>query len=125
MRLVIVTLLVSYLILVGCAGREAHPVMVQQYGDREKSCDVIEHELGFIEQEISTLAPKTDKTSKNVALGAAGAFLLVPFFFMDLSQAEQIEINAYRRRYNHLLMIAHEKECGIKKDQIPDFNKSN
>jgi len=122
----IMSLFASFLIvsfLVGCAGRAANPVMVQQYGDNRKSCKALELELSQIEQEIQRLVPKTDKTGKNVALGVTGFFFIVPLFFMDLSQAEQIEINAYRQRYNHLLIIAAEKQCGIEKETIPDFTK--
>lgn len=30
---------------------------------------------------------------------------------MDFSQAKQIEVNAYRQRYNHLAIVAMEKNC--------------
>lgn len=106
--------------LVGCAGRAANPVMVQQYGDQNKSCEAIEKELSYIESEVQRLAPKTEKTGKNVGLGVAGAFLLVPWFFMDFSESEQVEIDAFRRRYNHLIILAEDKKCGLAKEQIPD-----
>ena len=47
----------------------------------------------------------------------------MPWFFMDLSDAEQIEVNAYRQRYNHLLIMAGEKNCGIKAEPIPELDK--
>jgi hypothetical protein len=97
--------------------------MVHQYGDHQKTCLALEREMAFIETEIQRLMPKTDKTGKNVALGVAGAFFLVPWFFMDLSQAEQMEVDAYRQRYNHLLIIAGDKECGTDRQQIPDFRQ--
>ena len=105
----------------GCAGRAANPVMIRQFGDENRSCASLMTEMTSIENEIQTLIPKTNKTGKNVALGVAGWFFLVPWFFMDLSQAEQEEINAYRMRYNSLLIIASEKGCGSDKEQIPDF----
>jgi hypothetical protein len=77
---------------VGCAGRAANPVMVQQYGDDKKSCQALERELLFIQSEIQRLVPETQKTMKNGALGVTGFFFIVPLFFMDLSKAEQIEI---------------------------------
>lgn len=117
---IIVLLLVS-LVVVGCAGRTAAPVMVSQYGDEKKSCKALKRELQFIEGEISRLIPETDKTNKNVALGVAGALFLVPWFFMDLSQAEQIEINALRQRYNNLLILSEEKNCSVDQPPIPDF----
>ncbi|MET4694314.1 hypothetical protein [Endozoicomonas lisbonensis] len=107
--------------LSGCAGRTAHPVTIRQYGDENRSCAALESELRFIELEISRLVPKTDKTGKNVALGVAGAFFLVPWFFMDLSQAEQIEIDAFRQRYNYLAGLTVDKRCDKPRQQIPDF----
>jgi hypothetical protein len=108
-------------VVVGCAGKAPHPVLVQQYGDDKKSCDVLEREMTFIVGEIQRLTPLADKTVKNLAMGAASLFLQVPVFMMDLSQAEQVEIDAYRQRYNHLLMIAEEKNCGMEAMPIPDF----
>lgn len=97
--------------LVGCAGRAANPVMVQQYGDNAKSCQGLEFEMAQIESEVQRLVPDTKKAGKNVALGVAGVLFLVPLFFMDFSQAEQIEVNAYRQRYNHLAILAIDKGC--------------
>ena len=79
--------------------------------------------MGFIEGEISRLIPQTEKTGKNVALGVAGWFFIVPWVFMDLSKAEQMEVDAYRQRYNHLMILVDEMNCGWEKDQIPDFRK--
>lgn len=110
--------------LSGCAGRAANPVMVQQYGDDRRSCQALEREMSFIQGEIQRLIPNTEKTGKNTALGVAGFFFIVPLFFMDLSESEQVEINAYRQRYNHLIIIAGDKECGMGKESIPEFKKS-
>lgn len=110
-------------VLAGCAGRAANPIMVHQYGDEKKSCQALEREMSFIMDEMRRLAPETEKTGKNVALGVAGAFLLVPWFFMDLSKAEQMELDAYRQRYNHLLIIAGDKNCDVDVEPIPDFKK--
>lgn len=121
----------------GCAGRAANPITVNQYGDNGKSCKAIESEIRFIDSEVKKLIPSTEKTGKNVALGVAGAFFLVLWFFMGFSQAEQMEINALRQRYNHLSILAGEKNCEaqqsvaqevVKKDPEPvkkDLNLSN
>ena len=110
-------------LVIGCAGRAANPVMIQQYGDDRRTCQALEREMVFIQDEIQRLIPQTEKTGKNVALGVTGFFFIVPLFFMDLSQAEQIEVDAYRQRYNHLLIIAGDKQCGIKWQPIPEFGK--
>ena len=98
-------------------------MMIQQYGDNEKSCQALEREIAFIQGEIQRLIPQTEKTGKNVALGVTGFFLIVPLFFMDLSKAEQTEVDANRQRYNHLVIIAGDKQCGIQSQQIPEFAK--
>lgn len=118
-------LLLAALVVLGCAGRPADPVMVYQPGDKTRSCDVVERELELIEDDIRDLLPKTDKAERNTRLGVAGIFLLVPLFFMDLSKAEQIEVNALTKRYNHLLIIGEENGCGFERDPIPDFQKSD
>lgn len=132
-----VSIIITVAFITGCAGRAANPVTVNQYGDNGKSCKAIESEIRFIDSEVARLVPATEKTGKNVALGVAGAFFLVPWFFMDFSQAEQMEINALRQRYNHLSILAGEKNCElqqsqsqevVKKEPEPikrDFNPSN
>lgn len=97
--------------LAGCAGRAANPVLTQQYGDASKSCAALEQDMAFVQSEIQRFVPQTDKTGKNVALGVTGAFLLVPWFFMDFSHAEQMEVDALRQRYNRLAILASEKGC--------------
>lgn len=121
----LVATLVAVTLCVDCAGRAVNPVMIQQYGDDKKSCQALEREMAFIQGEIQRLVPQTEKTGKNVALGITGFFFLVPLFFMDLSQAEQMEVDAYRQRYNHLLIIAGDKQCGLDRTEIPDFTKPN
>ena len=106
-------LVLCLMLISACAGRTANPVSEYQYGDEKKSCERLRTEISDINAEIAALLPETDKTGENVALGVAGAFLLVPWFFMDFSEAEQIEVNALRRRHNNLVAISHEKDCGF------------
>jgi hypothetical protein len=110
-----VSLIIAVVFVTGCAGRAANPVAVNQYGDTVKSCKAIESELSFIDAEVTRLIPASEKTGKNVALGVAGWFLIVPWFFMDFSQAEQQEINALRHRHNHLVILAGEKNCEMQR----------
>jgi hypothetical protein len=107
------------MLLVGCGGRTAAPVMPVQYGDDKKSCRALEFEMNTIQGEMQRLLPDTDKTGKNVALGVAGAFLLVPWFFMDFKNAEQTEYESYRQRYNNLATVALSKNCDITPQQYP------
>ncbi len=113
MKKIIASSLVSILVLSACAGRPANPVMVDQVGDNRKTCPALEAEMKGVQAEIQRLLPESDKSGKNIGLGVAGAFLLVPLFFMDLTESEKIEINAYRQRYNRLNILATEKKCSF------------
>ncbi len=67
------------------------------------------------------LLPKKDKTGQNVALGVAGWFLLVPWFFMDFKNTEATEYEAYRQRYQHLTSIAIDKNCAVSNGYYPSI----
>jgi hypothetical protein len=98
--------------LSACAGRAANPVLLDQVGDNQKSCDTLQVEMAGIQSQIQKLIPESDKTGKNVGLGIGGLFLLgIPWFFMDLTDAEKAEINAYNMRYNKLTTLATQKKC--------------
>lgn len=109
----IITIGVISALLAGCAGRAANPVMIRQSNDNLKSCSLLNSEMSQIERNIQRLIPESDKTGKNVALGIGGLFLWPAWLFMDLSNAEKEEINAYRMRYDHLLNISQQKGCGM------------
>lgn len=107
-----VSLAILISLLPACAGRSANPVSVNRVDDYRMSCASVQSEMAEIDQNIRKLLPKTEKTGKNVALGVAGAFLFVPWFFMDFSEAEKVEIQAYQSRYNHLARLYNDKHCG-------------
>ena len=112
------------IIISGCAGRAANPVTTYRPNDERASCASLMAEMVEIEGEISKRLPKENRTGQNVALGIAGAFFLVPWFFMNFSEAEKIEINAYRTRYNHLVRIYNDHGCGAMRSEIPSFEQS-
>ena len=119
-----ITLFICFIfVVVGCGGRAANPVMVAQYGDNKRSCEALQVGMSQTQQEISRLVPETEKAGMNTALGVTGLFLIVPWFFMDFTESERIELNAYRQRYNHLAMIAMDKDCGYDTTPIPSFEK--
>jgi hypothetical protein len=78
--------------------------------------------MSHCQQQIATLLPKTKKGGKNAALGVAGWFLIVPWFFMDFSKAEQIEVDAWRSRYNHLAVEFANRGCGTRQ-QMPTLQQ--
>ena len=96
---------------ISCAGRTANPVPTYQPGDNSLSCSGLRITMSNVQAEIDRIAPNASKTGSNTALGVAGAFFIIPLFFMDFSGADEIELNAYRRRYNHLVVLYNESGC--------------
>lgn len=107
----LVILLCTFSLLTACAGRAAHPVAINQYGDQGKSCSALNLEISMIENNVQQLIPQTDKTGRNVAFGVAGLFVWPLWLFMDLSTAEKQELHALRARHDHLINIAQQKQC--------------
>lgn len=101
------------MLLTGCAGREANPIVIYMPGDEKRSCTALHAEMAQLQAEMQRMLPKTDKGLSNALWATAGVFLIVPFFFMDFKDAERIEFNALRQRYNRLLVYAAEKECDL------------
>lgn len=99
-------------LVTGCAGKTANPVPESQIGDNDMNCEEISAEMAHIKNRIAVLTPETKKGLKNTALGVTGIFFIVPWFFMDLSDAEKVEIQAYRERGLKLHRIASRKKCG-------------
>lgn len=99
--------------LIGCAGATPNPVPQYQPGDDYKTCAQIRLEMQDNQTKVLNLIPKENKTTKNVALGVAGAFFIVPWFFMDFSDAERQEVQAYELRNNYLRSLAAKKHCGV------------
>ena len=97
---------------VGCAGKTANPVQSVKMGDSQMTCEEIHMEMAYIDQQIARLIPESEKGTKNTVLGVTGWFLIVPWFFMDFSDAEKVEIQAYKDRYLTLQKMGSRKDCG-------------
>jgi len=112
-KLVIITLslVLPLTLLAGCAGKTPNPVQVYQPDDEYLNCSQIKEELNNNQAEMYRLYPKTKKLGKNVVLGVTGYFLIVPLFFMDFSDAEKIEIDAFQKRDAHLQQLGEQKGC--------------
>ena len=117
-------LLTGVMFFAGCAGREANPIATYMPGDNERSCEGLKVEMSQLDADMRRMLPKTDKGLGNALLGAAGVFLIVPWFFMDFKGADKIEYDAMRNRYNHLLVIAADKRCDVGSAQrIPSIEE--
>ena len=62
---------------------------------------------------------KADK--KRTLLMLSGGLLIVPWFFLDLSDADKIETNAKRARHNYLIDIAKKSNCQFKVSKLKKF----
>jgi len=116
---ILVLVLVVLFFVQGCAGRVAHPVQVAQSGDGEKACKSIRKETKQIRQKVKkmlTAVKKEDK--KRTLLMISGGLLIVPWFFLDLSDADKIETNAQRARHNYLVDIAKKRNCRFKVSKL-------
>ena len=100
-----VCLLLSVLIFFGgCAGRTANPIAAYLPGDEKRSCAGLKAEIAQLQADMQRILPKTDKGLTNTLWAVGGCLVIVPFFFMDLKDAEKIEFDAMRQRHNRLLV---------------------
>ena len=98
----------------GCAGSKPNPIAIHMPGDENKSCNALRAEITNINKQIKIKKnKKTEKEISNLIWFAGGFFLIVPWFFMDLNNAEKVEIEALQQRKDALTIIANEKKCGI------------
>ncbi len=115
-------LLICAIFNAGCAGRAANPIAAYLPGDENRSCTALEAEIAQLQVDMQRILPKTDKGLTNALWATAGVFLIVPFFFMDLKDAEKVEFEAMRQRHNRLLIYAAEKGCDfgeVRAERIP------
>jgi len=102
-----------FVFLAGCVGNKpANPVLAYQYGDEKQSCSALRAQISDAEARMAELEIKADKSGANTGAVAVGLVLFWPaLFFMDLSDDEEIELNAYGRRHENLRRIMIDKDC--------------
>jgi hypothetical protein len=118
--------LIFTVLFAGCAGREANPIPAYLPGDENRSCSALKAEMTQIQADMQRLLPHTNKFATNTLWAIGGVLVIVPFFFMDLKDAEKIEYEALRTRYNRLLIIAADKNCdlvGLSTQPIPTIKE--
>lgn len=105
-------LLIASIICSGCAHTTANPVQVAQPGDDTKGCDAITNEMQqMVEAKVTAEGDRNKQVAGNVALGVAGIFLIVPWFFMDTGNAATVEEKAAQARYQRLNQMQIDKRC--------------
>ena len=119
---VFVLIVIVLFFVQGCAGRAAHPVQVAQSGDNKKTCKSLRKEIKKIRQKVKQMIPAVKKADKKrTLLMLSGGLLIVPWFFLDLSDADKIETNAQRARYNYLVDRGVKRNCRLKIPQMKRF----
>jgi hypothetical protein len=119
---VFVLIVIVLFFVQGCAGRAAHPVQVAQSGDNKKTCKSLRKETKKIRQKVKKMIPAVKKADKKrTLLMLSGGLLIVPLFFLDLSDADKIETNAKRARHNYLIDIAKKSNCQFKVSKLKKF----
>jgi hypothetical protein len=108
----ITAILIASIISAGCAHTTANPVMLAQPGDDTKSCDGLANEMQqMVDAQAQAESDRNKQVGANVALGVAGAFLIVPWFFMDTGNAATVEERAAKARYQRLNQIQIDRKC--------------
>ena len=119
---VFVLIVIVLFFVQGCAGRAAHPVQVAQSGDNKKTCKSLHKETKKIRQKVKRMIPAVKRADKKrTLLMLSGGLLIVPWFFLDLSDADKIETNAQRARYNYLVDRGVKRNCRLKIPQMKKF----
>ena len=117
------SLFIVLALVTGCAGRAARPIAINQHEDSSRSCETIASEIKFIDLEIGRLTLEREKHGLNVALWVVGFITIVPWFFMDMKQAEKQEIEALQKRFNQLIILGDKKNCDLGRSQIEEISK--
>ena len=119
---VFVLIVVVLFFVQGCAGRAAHPVQIAQSGDNKKTCKSLREETNQIRRNVKRMMPAIKKADKKrTLLMLSGGLLIVPWFFLDLSDADKIETNAKRTRHNYLVDRGVKRNCRFKIPHIRKF----
>ena len=107
-------------ISLGCGGRMPNPVMISQPQDSLLTCSQIEIKMERIMPQIAALYSEGKRGRKNNKMIGTLSFIFPPATLLkDFRYAEKVEINALRKRHNHLVSMAREKGCGGNKRMIP------
>lgn len=108
----ILTSSVSMALITGCVHTTPLPVQVSQPGDTIMSCQSIVSEMESMKNTVREKdSDLNGQIAKNSLLGVAGAFVLVPWFFIDTSDANTVEGQAAKARFNKLQQLYSDKNC--------------
>ncbi|WP_156171554.1 hypothetical protein [Yersinia massiliensis] len=112
----ILSISILSLLISGCVHTTPMPVETSQPGDSIMTCQSIVSEMELMSNTVKEKDSELNgQIAKNSALGVTGAFLIVPLFFMDTSDAKTVEGKAAKDRFNKLKQLYSDKECATAK----------
>jgi hypothetical protein len=121
-RIVLALVVVVLFFVQSCAGRAARPVKVSRSGDVKKTCNELQYETRKYRKNLKKMIPNIRAADKKrTLLMISGGLLIIPWFFLDLTDADKVEANAQRARYNHLINIAKKHSCRLKLPHLKSF----
>lgn len=107
-----ITLITLSLILSGCVGRNAQPIAANYATDSRLSCTSIVDEIARHQQTLVNLQTERSRINRrNINVGIAGSFLLIPFFWLNITDAPEVEQYAIGGRMNILNDLREAKDC--------------
>jgi hypothetical protein len=104
--------------IAACGGHDAWPVAWNQPGDEALDCAALNSEISRNEDQIIQRLPNKDQTARNVFFYTAGAFLILPWFAMDIREADRVEIQAYFERNAWLRELGARQSCEMQPAKI-------
>lgn len=109
----VIAVVLSVVILNGCATTTPNPVPLAQTGDENKNCALLFQEISDARARVAAAEQAGSvQTRKNAIYGVTGALILVPWFFMNLSNAHDVEKKAAEDRLNRLEVLRANRKCG-------------
>jgi len=107
--------IISCIFFISCAGllTDPKPVQVYQNKDQNKECEQIKKELNICQRKYLEIHKRrTEKYAANGVVTVLGILIFPPLLFaLDVSNTDQIEINAWKSRYENLVELHKNKKC--------------
>ena len=108
--------LIALLGFVTACGHLANPappkVDLKSTRDEACSCDEINAEIVDLQRKrVSTQKQITAQVAQNILCGVGGWFVIVPFFFIDVTTDKNAAYNSYADREGYIRALAAQKNC--------------
>ncbi|MDK6547941.1 hypothetical protein QP375_25990, partial [Escherichia coli] len=109
----LIAVALSASILAGCAHTDANPSITEfQPGDNEASCAVLHSSITTAQRQADDAHSAHNwQVGTNIFDGIAGAFVLVPWFFIDVGTGNSTDEKNAKNRVAHLRTLLAQKHC--------------